>query len=339
MQLADAGFALHLGLVKHDTAIVKAEVRRLTKRTGDFLIVLIGMPLVALNARAWLSGLPSNQSDLVAYGVGAVIATLTSKALLERVWFHQSEGVLAHFAQKPSEWLSYMLPVMVAGILVSLSGMAAVGILHLECAMLGIGSGIPTGLAIPIVRERVRRWWRDITPKRGPDLLRHQHALIFSAVVSAAIGAICAFLPQEGYFGAISMGGYGLAVILLTGRVDASTVCYMTLMGHSSTSLLRHWLPIQFALLLPIAAVLLLAQSWAAAGVAVLVALGLPIITALRIFAYRAFSRLIGDWMVTGLIAAAGYAALTFPPLGPVIVVAAIVWLARQGSGSRWLLT
>lgn len=333
------GLALSSALLKHDAAIATAALRQLTKRIGDLLTVLVILPLLVVIARAWLSGLPDTFRELAAYGVSALTTLALTKTLLERVWFHQTDGVLASFAQRLGEWLGYTLPLLAVGVLLSLLGMAAMSILHFRSAMLGTCGGIASGLVIPYVRERVCRWWRDLTPRRGFALLRHQHALMIAAAVSVAVGTLCACLPQERYLAAIFTGGYGLAVILLTGRVDAGTVRYMTLVGHSSASLVRVWLPIQLALLLPATAVLLLAQSWVAAGVAAVIALGLPAITALRVFAYRAFSRVIADWMVTSLIAAAGYAALTFPPLGPVIIVGAVVWLAKRGSGSRWLLT
>lgn len=337
--LSHVGFALNFGLLKHDAAITKAAARGLTKRTGDLLALLIGLPLLAAFARAGLSELSASRNDLVAYGVSALIATVLSKVLLEQVWSHQTEGALAHSAQRPGEWLCYVLPLLGAGILLCLTGMAVLGILHPQSAILGTGSGVVGGLAIPFVRERVRRWWRDLAPTRGLDLLRHKHAPMIGGLVSVAMGTICALLPQVGHLDAIATGGFGLVVILLTGRVDAATVRYMTLVGHSSSSLVRVWLPIQIVLLLPLTAVLLLGQNSNAAGMAAVVAAGLMAVTALRIFAYRAFSRLFADWIVAGSILVAGYAALAFPPLCPVVIIVAIVWLARRGSASRWLLT
>jgi hypothetical protein len=67
-------------------------------------------------------------------------------------------------------------------------------------------------------------------------------------------------------------------------------------------------------------------------------AAALPVLTALRIFAYRALSRVMADWAVAIVIIAAIYASLTAPPLGPLILVGASLWLARQGAGTRWLL-
>lgn len=337
-RLNDVEFSLRFALIKHDAAIAKAAVRQIAKRTADLLTVLIGLPLLAIIARAWLEGLPIELRDLLAYGASALIATVGTKALLERVWFHQSEGALARFAQRSSDWLSYIVPLLAAGIIAGLSAMAAVGIVNLGSAALGICAGVAGGLAIPFVRERVRRWWRDLTPTKKFDVLRHKNALTISAAVSCAIGTICALLPEDNILAAILAGIYNVVVILLTGRVDAASVRYMTLVGQSSFSLLRHWLPIQLALLVPVGAVLVLAQNWIAAGVVAAATLGLLVLTTLRIFAYRALSRLIADWVVAGLIAATGYVALTFPLLGPVIMTAAIVWLIRQGSGSRWML-
>lgn len=325
-------------LLKLDVAIAKAAARQIAKSTADLLTVLIGLPLLALVARAWLKGLPSELRDLIAHGASVLIATVIAKALLERVWFHQSDGMLARFAQRPGEWLFYIGPFLVAGILLGFLGLAAVGILNPGGAALGACAGVAGGLAFPFVRERVRRWWRDIIPKSGLDLVRHRRAPIISAVAAAVLGAIGAILPQGRYLDVLWAGAYGLLVIVLTGRVDAATVHYMTLMGHSPASLLKHWLPAQIMLLLPFGAVLALAQNWLAAGVVAAISLGLLVLTTARIFAYRAFGRLIADWVVAALIAVTGYVALTLPPLGPVIMMAAIVWLAHLGSGKRWLL-
>lgn len=112
----------------------------------------------------------------------------------------------------------------------------------------------------------------------------------------------------------------------------------MSLVGHDGPSLLRHWVPIQLALLWPAALVLLAGKAWVPAGVMAVFAVALPVLTALRIFAYRALSRVIADWAVAIVIIAAVYAGLAAPPLGPIIIAGAIVWLARRGAGARWLL-
>jgi hypothetical protein len=145
-------------------------------------------------------------------------------------------------------------------------------------------------------------------------------------------------MPSRFDLDAIATGIYTLAVILLTAPVDARVVRYMTLVGHGGASLLRHWLPTQLALLWPAAVVLLSGQAWVPAGLMTVVAVALPVLTVLRIFAYRALSRVIADWAVAIVVLAAAYAALTAPPLGPIIVVGAILSLARRGVGARWLL-
>jgi hypothetical protein len=330
--------SLRFAILRLDVAIAKAAARQIAKSTADLLTLLIGLPLLALAARGWLNGPPGEFCDLIAYGASALIATVIAKALVERVWFHQSDGPLARFAQRPGDWWSYIAPLLSAGILLGFFGLAAVGILNPGGAAMGACAGVVGGLAFPFVRERVLRWWRDTTSQRRFEPIRHGRAPIIGAVAAAVLGAIGAILPREGYLDAIWAGAYGLLVIVLTGRVDAATVRYMTLMGHSPTSLLRHWLPAQLTLLLPFGVVLALAQNWLAAGLTAAVALVLLSLTTARIFAYRAFSRLIADWAVAGVIALAGYAAITVPPLGPAIIIAAIVWLARLGSGKRWLL-
>ncbi len=114
---------------------------------------------------------------------------------------------------------------------------------------------------------------------------------------------------------------------------------YMTLVGHSTGSLLRNWVSMQFALLVPTTAILMMAQDWIAASVGALSVIGLTVMTVLQVLAYRAFSRLIAQWMVAIVILAAGLVGLAFPPLGAIVVVSAMFWLLRKGLGSRWLLT
>jgi hypothetical protein len=261
------------------------------------------------------------------------------KWLVERLSFHRTEGALAHFAQTRSERLGYVSLVLLTGITGILLIAAAIGILLPTSALAGICIGVAVGLAIPFSREIARIWWRAAVPIRGLDLVRYRRAPITGGLVSALVGLICAIIPQENYVDTIFAGSYVLVVVLLLGQVNPGTVRYLTMVGHSSTSMLRIWLPIQVVLLAPLAGVLAVSQRWAGAGLVLLFVLGLPAITALRVFAYRAFSRLLADWMVAAVVATALYTALTLPPIGPIVIIAATILVARRGSASRWLLT
>jgi hypothetical protein len=302
------------------------------------LTLLVLVPLFTLFARAWLATLPDDLRELVAFGASSLFATILAKALIERLWFHRTDGVLAPLAQRTRDGIAYLGALMLAGIAMGVSAFALLGLLDPRGMVLGVCSGLPAGLLFPFVRERVRKWWRRLAPRSLRSLAHFQLPLAKAAALSVVVGILSLALPSEHYLGAIAIGFYGLGVILLTAPVDARVVRYMTLVGHGGASLLRHWLPIQIALLCPAALVLLAAQAYVPATVAVLIAATLPVVTALRIFAYRAVSRLIADWTVAIVILAAAYAGLTAPPLGPIIIVAAIVWLARRGAEARWLL-
>jgi len=204
--------------------------------------------------------------------------------------------------------------------------------------VLGVCSGLPVGLLFPFVREHVRKWWRRFAPGSLRSLAHFRLPLAKAAALSMVFGILGLLIPSKHYLDAIFIGVYGLGVILLTASVNAQVVRYMTLVGHGSASLLRHWLPIQIALLWPAALVLMVAQAYVPATVAMLIAAIMPVVTALRIFAYRALSRLIADWTVAIVILAAVYAGFTVPPLGPLVIVCAIVWLARRGMRTRWLV-
>jgi hypothetical protein len=336
--IGTAGTPLRLALAKHDAAIVLSALRRLRGRVLDGLTLLVLVPLLALFARASLARLPEDLRELGALVAASLLATVLGKALIERLWFHRSDGVLARHAQQPRDGIAFLVPLFLVGLAVGLGALAVLGLVDPGGMVLGVCSGLPAGMLFPFVREHVRRWWRRAAPKGLRSLTRTRPSPTRAAALSVGAGIICLLMPSRFHLDAIATGLYALAVILLTAPVDARVVRYMTLVGHGGAALLRHWLPIQLALTWPAALVLLIGQAWAFAGVLAVVAVALPVLTALRIFAYRALNRVIADWTVAIVIIAAAYGGLTAPPLGPIIIVGAIVSLARRGAGTRWLL-
>lgn len=329
---------MRLALAKHDSAIVLSALRNLRGRVIDGLTLLVLVPLLALFARAWLAGLPDDHRDIVAFAAAPLLAILLAKALIERLWFHRMDGIVASYAQRPREGIAFVTLLLLGGIAIGLGALSLLGFVDPGGMVLGVCSGLPAGLLFPFLREHVRRWWRRVAPKPLLSLSRTRPLLTRAAALSLGVGIVSLIMPSRFYLDSIATGCYALAVILLTAPVDARVVRYMTLVGRDGASLLRHWLPIQLALLWPAALVLVAGQTWIPAGVTVVAAVALPALTALRIFAYRALSRLAADWAVAIVIIAAVYAGVTAPPIGPVIVFGAIVWLARRGAGARWLL-
>lgn len=329
---------MRLALAKHDAAIALAALRGLRGRVLDGLTLLVLVPLLALFARASLARLPEDLREMGAFAAASLLATLLGKALIERLWFHRSDGVLARHAQQPRDGIAFVAPLLLVGLATGFGALPVLGLVDPGGMVLGVCSGLPAGVLFPFVREHVRRWWHRIAPKGIRSLTRNRPSLTGAAALSVGAGIICLLMPSRFDLDAIATGIYTLAVILLTAPVDARVVRYMTLVGHGGASLLRHWLPTQLALLWPAAVVLLSGQAWVPAGLMTVVAVALPVLTVLRIFAYRALSRVIADWAVAIVVLAAAYAGLTAPPLGPIIIVGAILSLARRGAGARWLL-
>ena len=329
---------MRFALFKHDAAIALSVVRGLRGRVIDGLTLLLLVPLFVLFVRAWLATLPDDLREVFVFGASYLFATLLAKALIERLWFHRTDGVLARDAQQARDGIEYFVLLTLAGIALGLSLLALLGLVDPSGMVLGVCCGLPAGVLFPFVREYARRWWRRVLPSSLRSFAQTRLPLSKAAALSVVVGILSLLMPSKHYLDAIAIGLYGLGVILLTARVDARVVRYMTLVGHRGTTLLRHWLPIQLALLYPATLILLVAQAWVPATVAALIAVALPVVTALRIFAYRAVSQLIADWGVAIVILAAGYVGLTAPLFGPMIIVAAIVWLARRGAGARWLI-
>lgn len=329
---------LRFALLKHDVAVAVAVLHELSRRTKDRLTLFVIMPLLALIARAWFAPLAEEMRELVAFGAASLLTALLAQALIERLWFHRTDGILARCAQRPREGIDYFVPLMLAGIIMELATLAVLDLVDLRGTILGMCAGLSAGLLLPFVLKHSRRSWYLFTTRRLRPFAGARFSTAKAAVLSLGAAASIIIAPSANHLDIIVMGAYLLIVILLAGTVNAEVVRYMTLVGHTGPTLLRHWLPIQLALLWPLTFLLLVAQSWVPASVAALAALMLPVATAMRIFAYRAFSRLIADWIVAVVFVIAAYAAYTVPPLGPMIIVAAIVWLVRRGAGTRWLL-
>ncbi len=329
---------MRLALAKHDTAIVLSALRGLRGRLIDSLTLLVLVPLLALFARASLARLPEDLREMGAFAAASLLATVLGKALIERLWFHRCDGVLARHAQQARDGIAFLIPLFLVGLAVGLGALAVLGLVDPGGMVLGVCSGLPAGVLFLFAREHARRWWHRAAPRPLLSLTRTRPSLTRAAAVSVGAGIIWLLMPSRYYLDAIAIGLYALAVILLTAPVDARVVRYMALVGHDGASLLRHWLPTQLALLWQAVFVLLAGQAWVFAGVLAVVAMALQLHTALRIFAYRALSRVTADWAVAIVVLAAAYAGLTAPPHGPIIILGAILSLARRGAGARWLL-
>ena len=324
--------------VRYEAAIAASSIRGLSRRIGDGLTLLIAIPVLAFVARANITALPDGMRWLVGYGISWLFAMFLAKALIERWCFHRTDGVLARDSQRTEEAIAYLLPLTLVGLTIGIGGSAVLGLFDSTVIMLGVCSGLPTGMLLPWVDEHVRRAWHRVAFGGIRFNTRAWASLGTAAVVSGAIGVISCLMPSARHIDALVTGAYVVIVLLLTASIDAQVVRYMTLMGCSTSSLLCNWLPLQIALLLPVTIVLLIAQAWMPASLTAVALLALPLVTAMRIFAYRAFGRLVADWSVTLVVAVAVYAGFILPPLTPVIIGAGMVWLAQRGAGRRWLL-
>ncbi|MBH1944640.1 hypothetical protein I5L01_10390 [Erythrobacter sp. YJ-T3-07] len=328
---------MRFALLRHDAAITSALARQVARRGRDLPTVLVALPVLALFARSWLGELPAERREVILVIAAFLIAAALARALVGRLEYHRTEGALAHFAQRSTDAVGYVLPPLLVGLAVLLASVRGLGGLMGTSTVIGIVAGVIVGLIAAALRLRLAWLATGLVP-RGKHVMEGSHLLPLAAASSGLVGLVCALLPSETYLAAMVAGGYALMVALLAGQVDAAVVRYMAMVGRSAADLLRRWLPLQLALLVPAAAVLALSQSGVAAGIAALAAFGLPAFTILRVLAYRAFDRMPADWLVTIIVAITAYLMLSLPPLGPLAILAAMVWLARRGRGARWLI-
>lgn len=329
---------MRLTLLRHDGAVIAALSRDLIRRRGDLATIVLVVPLLALIARGWVAEMPTERRELIAWGAGFLLAAMLTQSLVERVGFHRTEGAVAHDAQRPAEWSSLVLPLLLAGIVGGLGAIMAIGIALAASWATATGVGIVAGLAMPFTRQRAAAWWRGRRSSAVVGWPDHRWSLWIGVATGTIVGGMCALLPDEDHLDAIVVGGYALGVIILTARVDADTVRYMAVVGRSVGSTLRQWLPVQLALLLPVSVVMVIAQRWVPMTVATLAATGLIAVTTVRILAYRAYGRRIADWISTILMAIVGFVTVALPPLAVLLLIAVMIWLLRRGKDSEWVI-
>ncbi|MDG5488050.1 hypothetical protein NYR55_05370 [Sphingomonas sp. BGYR3] len=330
-----AGSPLGFVLIKHDVAIALAVVPKLFRRIDDWLTVMVAVPLLALIARVAVGGLPSDRRSMLGVAITALIAAGVAKLLIERLRFHRADGVLAHEAQRLRARVGYAVSLTLGAFVMAIATLAVLGLFDENGILIGGCIGLSVGVLLPLVQAHGHRLRGRIA---SPGLHRFPRAWIAAAAVSVGVGVGSVFIPSSHDLNAIVIISYALGVLALTARVDAEVVRFMTLVGHGGLSLLRHWLSVQIALLWPLAILLMVAGSWPLAIAICLVSIAVPLVTALRILAYRALSPLVADWTVALVVGAAGYAGFTLPPLGGVIIAIAMLGLARRGANARWLL-
>lgn len=216
--------------------------------------------------------------------------------------------VLLTGAGGPAEWL-----------LGGISG-AAIGAIWVHLA------------AIP--SSRTQSCW----PLRNLRLhVRHLGSVAVAGVAAAAVVMAAAmFVEREAAAAITALTAIAAAIFL--GGLDAATVRFMAMVGHSSITTIRDkCLPI-LSFFVPFSLLLLLYPDWLIAGTGAGLGLLSLAFMIVRVLAYRSFRQRVADWVVTFLFALTATTAISMPPAAPLIYLAGCMWLVQRATGISWLV-
>lgn len=324
-------------LLRHERGIADAGLRTMARNPLDLATVIVAVPIALLVARAWLAAQPDQLKLAQAFAVGLSASFFSLTALFARCSYHRTDGIVAAAAQRRAERLGLIVPLLGLAMAFGLLGLLSVGAFRLEIWALGSALGAVLGIGwIPglALIERLRAKTTTTLRVWLPDTKAGQ-AIPIAGVTFGLVGA---FLPLQLPVRMVAAVAIVLVAAIALARIDAGVVRYETMLGHASAKLLRaHLWPFSL-LVLSFATASLAAPHWGQAAAGLVAGAAILVFAALRILAYQSFGQRGGDWIVTLLIGGAAMTGLAMPPLGPLMLIVGIVWLARRARAQSWLI-
>lgn len=324
-------------MLRHDWAVILAATRHSLRDRSNLLTALIGVPILLLVASAGFAKLPPDRLSLLTAALGLVIGFALVRSVGERLRYHQTEGALGSFAFGRAACIGYGAVFLGVGLLMA-------GTLVLVLAeggfwmwLAGVGAGAIAGALWLRVVPWLGQHLPIISALPGLPQLRHDRSPIALAGAGFGAGLFCTLLPYE----AAAAVAVALCVgaSLLLGRVTQPAVRFMTMVGHSSWSIVEHHLKPVLCFALPFATAPLLAGNWLLAVVSTASVLGVLLLLMLLALSYRVFSRQLAEWVVVLLVAFAANVGLAIPVAAPAVLLAGVLWLGRRSRHASWLIT
>jgi hypothetical protein len=300
-------------------------------------LTALAVAIVACAAlKGWLASRTYFEAAIILAGAGAGVGFTAERLISARLRFHAFDGAFAEDAARQGPRLRYMG-------LWHLAALAAIGALAIVArptlglvALPGYLAGALAGYAGDVLFEP-RRLGRGAPIVRAAGARLRQPA----AGALAALAVLALLLATRGMEPGDRLaiaGVLGAVAGLLLTTLDDAAIRYLTVSGRGSWAIvgIHSRSVLIFA---PIAILACLASSApAAAGVIGAVAALCWMLMALRILAYRLYTKRLAETIVTAVAGLIGVTAVAAPFLAPLVLAAALWQLHRRSAGRTWLL-
>jgi hypothetical protein len=329
-------------LLRFDGTVVAAEQRTVLIRKRDALTVVVALPLLLAFARAWLADLPAERAQIVTLTLASLTSMVLVTGALARLREHQSHGPIAFVALQPGVGPWFLSAILMGGHLVMASAATVVGVASVAEWTIGAIAGLVLAAAVVAVRTIIAERMR-----REPSFAAQVSLSLRSAsrVVSAgafALGLGLAGAAQLGWLDAPTIQGMSgviaLTVALIMGWVDHDQARFQLMIGHTPLTIIAQTVLPCLTAGFAFAVSLSLGLNWIAAAIAAGASLACVLFITLAVLTHCVFSRRLAEWALTLLIGVVAMTAFAAPPLAPLVLLGAAIWLLRRAHDRRWII-
>ena len=323
-------------LFRHDGLIARNTLRATFANWHDRAIALLMLFAALAGIRFWVADRPWATAAWAALAAGIMIGIGVGRIVAARLSFHAFDGLLAADALHPRTRQHYTAAWHGVGLallaLASLIARPSPLVVSAPAYLAGaLAAGLADGLRMPRqVARTTRPVWTIRRWLNSPIVGLGAATILLLSLLAARTLDTNALITLAGIETVL------LALMLTT--VDDDVVRFMTIAGHGSRRII-----VQHAK--GIASLLAVAMpgSWVmlgpvTAGIIAGACAAMLLLLTLRIVAYRLHGKRLADVIVSILVGLLMLVAYSIPPALPVVALAMLWQLQRQGRAKTWLL-
>lgn len=323
-------------LIRHDALLCCNALRVALKGWVDRAILLIGIPILLLMARAALARSDDASLALAGGAIGLISGFVFARLAHGRLEYHRTEGILAARALERGPALRFATALFATGSVAAIGIAALVALPMVAWTALALPIGGAMGALVGCLKHRLRLpGAAGSLPRFGRSRLDRPTTGLLLAAPVIAISAIANVYASPSDAIGIAAAASAAGALLLA-PVDAAKVRFMAQCGHPALhAVWREVRPLAiFILAVAVAAVPMVKPS----GVAIVIALPLALLVVqpLRIMLFRAYGRRTADLLFAAMVAGLALAWFAAPFAAPLAHAGMLWWTARHTRPARW---
>jgi len=323
-------------LLHHDRMIVWNTIRATFSEWRDKAIAVLIVVVAIAAIRVWFTDLPSTVASWTALSAGTLIGISAGRFVATRLAFHAFDGLLAADALNPKLRRDYL----VASHAVGLALLAAVALIARPLLLVIVIPAYIVGVLVAALMNGIGMSTRIAGTTRPTWTFRAWSHRPIAGSAAAAI-LLLSLVPTRTLGMSATFVIVSIETVLLTlmlTRVDDTIVRFMTITGHGSRSTIVYHAKAAASFFAVAAPSCWMIFGPFVAGIVAAMCAAMLLLLTLRVLAYRLHTKRSADLLVSILAGLLMLVAYSIPVALPVIALAILLQLHRQGLAKTWLL-